>query len=113
MLIAISAIVPCIFVIVPMVITVIVAFAWANQAAHNKAYQPQQKGAFRNTLGIFHGRSNAVATTALINTSHGQPSWPFETDSSVRYRAYMTIKLGRACVAGACGIVQTIEVYNR
>jgi hypothetical protein len=84
MLIAINAIVPCIFVIVSMVIAVIVAFAWANHAPQNYAYQPQQKGAFRNTLGIFHGRSNAVDSTALIHTSHGHPSWPVETDSSVR-----------------------------
>jgi hypothetical protein len=84
MLIAINAIVPCIFVIVPMVIAVIVAFARANHAAQNKAQKPQQEGAFRNTLGIFHGRSNAVDSTALIPTSHGHPGWPVETDSSVR-----------------------------
>jgi hypothetical protein len=37
MLIAFRAIVPRIFVIVPMVIAIIVAFAWPTHAADNKA----------------------------------------------------------------------------
>jgi hypothetical protein len=37
MLIAIAAVVPRIFVVIPMVITVIVAFAWPSHAADNKA----------------------------------------------------------------------------
>ena len=41
MLIAISAIVPSIFVVIPMVIAIVVAFAWPNHAAHNKANQSQ------------------------------------------------------------------------
>ena len=65
---AITAVVPSIFVPVAVVIAVIVAFAWADEAAHNKADQRQQKAAFRNTHGIFHGRSNAVDSTALIQT---------------------------------------------
>jgi hypothetical protein len=49
-----------------MVIAIIVAFAWANQAARNKADQAQQEGALRNTLDVFHRRSNAVDSTALL-----------------------------------------------
>jgi len=41
MLIAISAIVPRIFVVIPMVIAIIVAFAWARHAADSKADQSQ------------------------------------------------------------------------
>jgi hypothetical protein len=41
MLIAITAIVPSIFVVIPMVIAIVVAFAWPNHAAHNKADQSQ------------------------------------------------------------------------
>ena len=41
MLIAITAIVPSIFVVIPMVVAVVVAFAWPNNAAHNKANQSQ------------------------------------------------------------------------
>jgi hypothetical protein len=70
MLIAVNAIVPCIFVIVPMVIAIIVTFAWANNAAQNEADQAQQEGAFRNTLGIFHRLSNAVDSTALTQTDY-------------------------------------------
>ena len=41
MLIAITAIVPCLFVVIAMVIAVIVAFAWSNYAAGNKSAQRQ------------------------------------------------------------------------
>ena len=41
MLIAISASVPSIFVVIPMVTAIVVAFAWPNYAAHNKANQTQ------------------------------------------------------------------------
>ena len=41
MLIAISAIVPSIFMVVPMVIAIVVAFAWPDHAAYNQANQPQ------------------------------------------------------------------------
>jgi hypothetical protein len=54
MLIALSAIVPSIFVVVPMMIAIVVAFAWANHAAHNQANQPQQKGAGGNALCVSH-----------------------------------------------------------
>jgi hypothetical protein len=37
MLIVLSAIVPRIFMVIPMVIAIIVAFAWPNHAAGNKA----------------------------------------------------------------------------
>jgi hypothetical protein len=84
MIIAFAAIVPSIFVIVPMVIAIVVAFARANDAAQNEADQPQDKGAFRNTLGIIHGRSNAVGSTASIDSGHSHSSWPIEADSSVR-----------------------------
>jgi hypothetical protein len=83
MIIAFTAIVPSIFVIVPMVIAIVVAFAWANNAAQNEADQPQQEGAFRNTHG-FHRRSNAVGSTASIDTGHAHASWTVEAGSSVR-----------------------------
>jgi hypothetical protein len=54
MLIAISAIVPSIFVVIPMVIAIVVAFARPNHTAHNKANQSEYKGAGRNTLCVFH-----------------------------------------------------------
>jgi hypothetical protein len=41
MLIAISAIVPSILVVIPMVIAVVVALAWPRHAAEDKADQPQ------------------------------------------------------------------------
>jgi hypothetical protein len=41
MLIAISAIVPSIFVVVPMVFAIVGAFARPNHAAHNEANQSQ------------------------------------------------------------------------
>ena len=41
MLIAISAIVPSVCLEIPMVITIVVAFAWPNHAAHHKADKPQ------------------------------------------------------------------------
>jgi hypothetical protein len=41
MLIAISAIVPSIFVVIPMVIAIIVAFAWPNHATRNEANKSQ------------------------------------------------------------------------
>ena len=41
MLIAISAIVPSIFVVIPMVIAIVGAFARPNHAAHNEANQSQ------------------------------------------------------------------------
>jgi hypothetical protein len=33
MLVAFAAIVPCIFVVIPMVIVIVIAFAWPNHAA--------------------------------------------------------------------------------
>jgi len=41
MLITIRAIVPSIFVVIPMVIAIVVAFVWPGHAAHNKANQSQ------------------------------------------------------------------------
>jgi hypothetical protein len=41
MLIAIGAIMPPTFVIIPMVIAIVVTFAWPNDAAHHKADQSQ------------------------------------------------------------------------
>jgi hypothetical protein len=41
MLIAISAIVPTIFVVIPMVIAIVVAFAWPNHAADHKGNQSE------------------------------------------------------------------------
>jgi hypothetical protein len=60
MLIAISAIVPSIFMVIPMVTAVIVTFAWPQDAADDKAYQSQYKGAIRNTLCFCHGSSYAA-----------------------------------------------------
>jgi hypothetical protein len=60
MLIAISAIVPSIFMVIPMVTAIVVAFAWPNDAADYKAYQAQYKGAVRNTLCFCHGWSYAA-----------------------------------------------------
>jgi len=60
MLVAISAVVPSIFMIIPMVTAIIVAFAWSNDAADDKAQQSQYKGAVRNTLCFCHGWSYAA-----------------------------------------------------
>jgi hypothetical protein len=40
MLIAIRAIMPRVFVIITVLIAVVVAFAWPDKAAHDKAEQP-------------------------------------------------------------------------
>ena len=56
MLIAITAIVPSVFMVIPMVTAIIVAFAWPNDAADDKAEQSQYKGTVRNTLCFCHGR---------------------------------------------------------
>jgi hypothetical protein len=39
MLIAVDAIVPAIFVVIPMVIAIVVSFPWTRYAARNKADQ--------------------------------------------------------------------------
>jgi|HubBroStandDraft_1064217.scaffolds.fasta_scaffold64486_5 hypothetical protein len=67
MLIAISAIVPSIFMVIPMVTAVIVAFAWPYDAADDKAYQSQYKGTVHNTLCFCHGWSSAAKSI----TNHG------------------------------------------
>jgi hypothetical protein len=41
MFIVLRAIVPSVLVVIPVVIAVIVAFAWPNKATHDKAEQPQ------------------------------------------------------------------------
>jgi hypothetical protein len=105
-LIAITAIVPSIFVPVAVVIAVIVAFAWANEAAHNKGDQRQQKAALRNTYGIFHGRSNAVDSTALIQ-SRSRPRIMAARNRFVGAVASIYDQLDSHCEA--CGIVQTID----
>jgi len=50
MLVTITAIMPCILVIVPIMLTIIKAFAWRDDAAHNKAHQYQKKGARSDSL---------------------------------------------------------------
>ena len=76
MLIAISAIVPSVFMVIPMVTAIIVAFAWPEHAADDKANQPQYKGAVRNALCVCHGRSYAADSTtnhsALMVTSRNR-----------------------------------------
>jgi hypothetical protein len=53
-LIALRAIMPSVFVVVPVVIAIIVAFAWPNKAAHDKAEQSQQESILRKAACIYH-----------------------------------------------------------
>ena len=66
MLVAINAIVPCIFVIVPMVIAIIEAFAWPDDAAQNEAHQPQKERAPGDALYVCHVKSSSVSSTDAI-----------------------------------------------
>jgi len=55
MLIALRAIMPSVFVVIPVLIAIIVAFAWPNKAAHDKAEQSKQESTLRKSVCIFHG----------------------------------------------------------
>jgi hypothetical protein len=46
--VALTAVMPCVLVIIPMVVAIIVAFAWRNDAARCNHDQPQQEAAFGN-----------------------------------------------------------------
>jgi hypothetical protein len=54
---AIAAFMPPVFVIIPMVITIIIAFGGFDDAAHSKADEPKYKAAFDDAFCIYHGRS--------------------------------------------------------
>jgi hypothetical protein len=55
--IAITAFVPYVLVIIPMVITIIIAFGWFNDAAHSKTDETKYKAAFDDAFCIYHGQS--------------------------------------------------------
>jgi hypothetical protein len=67
MLVTITAFMPRIFVIVPMVIAVIVAFAWSDDAARNKAQQSKKEHARGDALYVCHVKSNSVSSTGSIH----------------------------------------------
>jgi hypothetical protein len=66
MLVTITAFMPCIFVIVPMVIAIIEAFAWPDDAAH-KAHQSKKQRARSDALYVCHVKSNSVSSTNSIH----------------------------------------------
>jgi hypothetical protein len=55
--VSITAFMPYVLVIIPMVITIIIAFGWLNDAAHRKADETEYEGAFHDALCIYHGHS--------------------------------------------------------
>jgi thiol:disulfide interchange protein len=67
MLVTITAFMPCIFVIVPMVIAIIEAFAWPDDAAQNKAHQSQKERARSDALYVCHVKSYSVSSTNSIH----------------------------------------------
>jgi hypothetical protein len=67
MLVTITAFMPCIFVIVPMVIAIIEAFAWPDDAARNKAHHSQEEHARSDALYVCHVNSNSVCSTKSIH----------------------------------------------
>jgi permease MlaE len=48
--VALTTVMPCVLVIIPMVLAIIVAFAWRNDAARCNHDQPQQEAAFDNVF---------------------------------------------------------------
>jgi hypothetical protein len=59
--VALTAVMPGVLVIVPVVIVIVVTFAWRrNDAARCKHNQPQQEAAFGNGFRIIHGYCSGV-----------------------------------------------------
>jgi hypothetical protein len=63
--VSITAFMPSVLVIVPMVIPIIIAFGRLNDAAHRKADETEYEGAFDNSLCIYHWTLLHLRITAL------------------------------------------------
>jgi hypothetical protein len=73
--VAFPAFMPTIFVIVPMMISIIIAFARAYDAPHNEADESQQEAASGNTFCMNHGISSARRSMRHLNAlSSGRQS---------------------------------------
>jgi hypothetical protein len=86
MLIAISAIVPSVFVVIPMVIAIIVAFARAKRAATTRPISTNKKVRFAmRFVFVVDGPMQLIQPIITVNIS-----WLVETGSSVWCTAYST-----------------------
>jgi hypothetical protein len=72
MLITISAIMPSVFVVIPVVIAIIIAFARPNDAARDQPEQPQQEDAPLKSVRIYHLWTYVVGSTPCTMTGRNR-----------------------------------------